>query len=112
MTDPRYTDPRNQDPLIVSNTSLRSEGGGGVWGWLAGLAVLALIAFAIVAGWNSGTTNTAANNPATSSAPATPGSAPMRNVTPPSTTGSGASSPLTSPARPATPAAGNGAQQQ
>lgn len=113
MTDPRYTDPRNQDPLIVSNTSLRSESVGGIWGWLAGLAVLALIAFAIVAGWNSGPTDTAANSPATSSAPATPGSgAPVRNVTPPSTTGSGSTSPMTNPARPSTPPAGNGAQQQ
>jgi hypothetical protein len=113
MTDPRYTDPRNQDPLIVSNTSIRSESAGGIWGWLAGLAVLALIAFAVVAGWNSGPTDTAANNPATSSAPATPGSgAPMRNVTPPSTTGSGASSPMTDPARPSAPPAGNGSPKQ
>lgn len=113
MTDPRYTDPRNQDPLIVPNASLRSESSGGIWGWIAGLTVLALVAFAIVAGWNSGPTNTAANNPATSSAPMTPGSgAPMRNVTPPSTTGSGSSSPMTNPARPSAPPAGNGAQQQ
>lgn len=111
MTDPRYTDPRNQDPLIrdpliVSNTSMRSESSGGIWGWFAGLAVLALIAFAVVAGWNSTPTNTAANNPATSSAPATTGGgAPVRNVTPPSTTGSGASSPMTNPATPSTPPA-------
>jgi len=109
FTDPRYTDrrpaePRNADPLIVTRTPVRD--GGGIWGWIAGFAVLALVAFAIVAGWNNGPSNTAANMPASTQAPITTGNgAPVRNVTPPSTTGSGASSPMSTPATPATPPA-------
>ena len=89
MTDPRFTDPRN-DPVI------RDEPIDGTWGWIAGLAVLALIAFVLIASWNSNP-NTASNNPA----PITTGSAPMRGLTPsPSTTtGSGTMSP-----QPSTPA--------
>ena len=115
MTDPRFTDPRysdsrpanprTADPLIVTPTPVR-EGGGGVWGWIAGFAVLALIAFAVVAGWNNGSPNTAANMPASTQAPITTGNgAPVRNVTPPSTTGSGASSPMSTPATPSVPSA-------
>ncbi len=91
MTDPRYTDPRLSDPVLR-----RDEGVGGAWGWIAGIVVLALIAFIVIAGWNS-SSNTASN----SSLPAATGSA--SRMTPPSTTGSGASSPrpLTSaPTRP------------
>lgn len=114
MTDPRYTDPRyneprgtdprTADPLVVSRTTVR-EGGTGVWGWIAGFAVLALIAFAIVAGWNNNPT-TADNSPAATRAPITTGSsAPVRNVTPPSTTGSGAASPTApAPSAPSSPA--------
>lgn len=105
-TDPRPTDPRTGDPLVVSRTTIRNEGAGGVWGWIAGFAVLALIAFAVVAGWNNSTPNTASNAPASTSAPITTGNgAPVRNVTPPSTTGSGASSPMTNPATPSAPPA-------
>jgi len=81
MTDPRFTDPRN-DPVIRDEPV-------GAWGWIAGLAVLALVAFVLIAGYNSNP-NTASNNPA----PVTTGSAPMRGLTPsPSTTGSGTTSP-------------------
>ncbi len=94
MSDPRYTDPRLSDPVLR-----REEGVGGVWGWVAGLAVLALVAFLVIAGWNS-SPNTANNN----SPPATTGTA-TRNISPPaSTTGSGAMSP-----QPLTPSK-NGAQ--
>ena len=92
MTDPRYTDPRLSDPVLR-----RDEGVGGTWGWIAGIAVLVLIAFLIIAGWNSNP-NTANNG----SSPATTGTA-TRQVNPPSTTGFGGSSPR--PMTPATPAA-------
>lgn len=95
MTDPRFTDPRLSDPVLR-----RDEAVGGVWGWVAGLAVLALIGFIMIASWNSADT-TASNSP--SSPPMTTGSAP-RNVTPPSTTGSGSTSPSPMTPSPATPA--------
>ena len=56
MTDPRFTDPP-QDPLLR-----RDNTASGTWGWIAGLAVLALIAFVLIAGWNSNP-NTASNSP-------------------------------------------------
>ena len=80
MSDPRYTDPRLSDPVLR-----RDEAVGGTWGWIAGLAVVALIAFLVIAGSNS---NTASNNPS----PATTGSA-TRQISPPATTGSGSTSP-------------------
>lgn len=97
MSDPRFTDPRYSDTRL-SDPVLRSEASaGGTWGWIAGLAVLALVAFVVIAGWNSGGNNTASNTPppiTTGSAPSGgPNGAPMRNVTPPSTTGSGSTSP-------------------
>lgn len=94
MSDPRYTDPRTPDPRFSEPVVRREEASGSMWGWVAGIAVLALIAFIVVAGWNSPSTTATNTAP-----PVTTGSAPMRNVTPPSTTGSGATSP-----RPATPA--------
>ena len=57
MSDPRY-DQRLSDPV-----SRRSENAGGMWGWIAGIAVLVLIAIILIAGWNS-PKNTAANGPA------------------------------------------------
>jgi hypothetical protein len=81
MTDPRFTDPRLSDPVLPRDDAI-----GGTWGWLAGIAVVALIAFLVIAGWNSNS-NTASNNPS----PAATGSAPD-NTSPPSTTGSGSSS--------------------
>jgi hypothetical protein len=104
MSDPRYTDPRSTDPRLndpadprFSDPVVRREqNSGSMWGWVAGIAVLALIGFIMVAGWNSGPNTTASTNPP----PATTASTPMRNVTPPaSTTGSGATSP-----RPVAPA--------
>ena len=47
MSDPRYTDPRLSDPVLR-----RDEGLGGTWGWIAGVAVLLLIGFLIIAGGN------------------------------------------------------------
>ena len=90
MSDPRYTDPRT-DPVLR-----RDQRVGGAWGWIAGLAVLALIAFVLVSGWNSNP-NTASNSPVGPS-PMTTGSAPTR-MGPPTTTGSGSTSP--SPMTPA-----------
>jgi hypothetical protein len=87
MSDPRYTDPRLSDPV------LRRDGrSGGMWGWIAGIAVLALIAFVVIAGWN-GSQNTASNN---GSPPATTGQT-TPGASPPSTTGAGGTSP-TAPA--------------
>jgi hypothetical protein len=97
MSDPRYTDPRLSDPVLR-----RDEAVGGPWSWLAGIAVIVLIAFLVIVGWNS--SNHTANN---GSSPATTGTA-MRPMTPPATTGSGAGSPqpLTpAPTQPRTPPA-------
>jgi len=51
-----------------------------MWGWIAGIAVLILIAFIIVGGWgwSNGGRNTAVNSPA---APATTGVAPASTGT-------------------------------
>ncbi|MGB8895047.1 MAG: hypothetical protein WCD13_12190, partial [Pseudolabrys sp.] len=84
MTDPGFTDPRLSDPVIR-----RDERVGGMWSWVAGIAVLLLIGFIIFAGWknNSNTASSGSSLPTTSSRTA------------PSTTGSGLSSP-----QPITPA--------
>lgn len=97
MSDPRFTDPPQTDERY--DPALRHNESGGMWGWVAGIAVLALIAFILVAGWNSNS-NTASN----SAPPTTTGTAPMRNLTPQSTTGSGAMSPSPATPSPATPA--------
>ncbi|MDO9413011.1 MAG: hypothetical protein Q7T81_10605 [Pseudolabrys sp.] len=113
MSDPRYTDqrlddPRNTDPNFIQpglQPALREESSGGVWGWVAGLAVVALIAFVVLAGWNNGGTENSASAPGANPAPlTTTNSGPVRNVTPPSTTGSGSTSPMTNPAPSAAPA--------
>ena len=87
MTDPRYTDPahsRLEDPMLQ-----RDQARPGAWAWVAGITVLALVAFVLIASW-SGDSNTTASNdrPATATS-----SAPASTTTPPSTTGSGATSP-------------------
>ena len=94
MSDPRYPDPHQIDPVLDRGESAT----GGVWGWVAGLAILALIAFVVIAGWNGERSNTASNNPAAMS-PA------QRSMPAPSTTGSGATSPQ--PMTPSTPAPAN-----
>src|SRR5215475_717668 len=99
MTDPRFTDPRlnDPDPRLSDPVVRREEGTGGMWGWIAGVAVLLLIGFLIIAGWNNNS-NTASSG---SSGTTTSSSAPR--TTPPATTGSGSTStqPLTAPAAPA-----------
>ena len=56
MTDPRFTDdPRLSDPVIR-----RDENVGGMWGWVADLALLLLIGFIIFAGWKNNS-NTASS---------------------------------------------------
>ena len=92
MTDPRFTDPRLSDPVIR-----RDEAVGGMWGWIAGVAVVLLIAFLVIAGWNSNS-NTASSGSSTTSTAGTP----AKPATPPSTTGSGSSA-----LQPFTPAPSN-----
>ena len=86
MSDPRFTDPRGTDPRLSDPVLRQDEPGGSIWGWVAGLAVLALIAFIVVAGWNSDPASTARNNSPSAT-----------------TTGSGASSPMTPSAPTPTP---------
>lgn len=90
MTDPRFTDPYNDPPRMSDPVVRRDDSvAGGMWGWIAGVAVLLLIGFLIIAGNNSNTASTGSSPTATSSTRMAP-----------STTGSGSTSP-----RPATPAA-------
>ena len=56
MSDPRF-DQRLSDPV-----ERRPDTSGGMWGWIAGIAVVVLIAIILVAGWNSNK-NTASNAP-------------------------------------------------
>ena len=92
MSDPRYTDPRLSDPPHerFSDPVLRRSDSSGdrVWGWIAGVAVIILIGFIVVAGWNNHS-NTASTAPS-------------------ATTGSGASAPM-SPPHPAPGPAPSGA---
>ena len=54
MTDPRFTDPRYNDPRLSDPVLRRDDSAaGGMWGWIAGVAVLLLIGFLIIAGWNN-----------------------------------------------------------
>jgi hypothetical protein len=96
MSDPRY-DQQFSDPV-----TRYPEGSGGVWGWIAGVAVLVLIAIVLIAGWNMHT-NTASNAP--NNPPTTTGSAVAPGLKPPATTGSGAAGIHSlMPAKPAAPA--------
>ncbi len=107
MSDPRYTDPR--DDRHRSDPSARGtvRGDGALWGWIAAIAVLVLIAFVLIAGWNNTGSNTATN---TSSGPVTtnnaPGTTPKPTETPPpaaNTTGSGTTSSEPTPPAPGAP---------
>jgi hypothetical protein len=93
MTDPRY-DQRQSDPV-----TRRPEGSGGMWGWIAGAAVLVLVAIILIAGWNSNSHQTASNAPPA----ATTGSATAPAVKPPTTTGSAPATHPITPAKPAIP---------
>lgn len=83
MSDPRY-EPRLSERR--PNT--------GMWGWIAGIAVLVLIAIILIAGWNSDS-NTASNAP-----PATTGSATAPVTAPPSSNTGSAPAANPNPANP------------
>jgi hypothetical protein len=74
MTDPRYTDPNHiptpREPFGDPVLRRRDPTTDRTWGWIAGIAVVLLIGFLVVAGWNSNHSNTASNP-----APSTTGSA-------------------------------------
>ena len=91
MSDPRF-DPRLSDPV-----ERRPDTSGGMWGWIAGIAVVVLIAIILIAGWNSNP-NTASNAPSVTA----PISSPMSP--PSSTTGSAPSSAPTLPSPTPAPA--------
>ena len=97
LNDPRYSDAPLSDPVLRRDESIS-----GPRSWIAGVAEVLLIAFMVIVGWHSSRNNTASR-----SAPAKSGSA-MRQMDPPSTTGSGAGSPqpLTPAPTPPTPPAG------
>jgi hypothetical protein len=71
------TDPRN-DPRPSGRVTRRPDSVGGMWGWVAGIAVLALIAIILIAGWNSDRDTASIPLPA-----ATTGSAPAAHPTTP-----------------------------
>ncbi len=96
MSDPRFTDPRSRNPIVGPTDPLLRDPaepertGGALWGWIAGIAVLILIAFILVGGWGWGGrsgTNEAANAPASAPAiaPATTGAGDNNTGPPPPT---------------------------
>lgn len=99
MSDPRLTNSRYSDPHLSDPVLRRNDRSGDAWGWIAGLAVLALIAFVMVTGWNGNRGDTASNSASPPAVTGMTGSPPAGNA--PSTTGSGATAP-----QPATPPAG------
>jgi hypothetical protein len=116
MSDPRLNDPRFDtrptDPAL-RDAELRRAGSSSTaststWAWVGGIAAVILIAILVMGNWHTGNdtgTPVTANDPALT-APA--GSPPVRNVTPPTTTGSGAISPAPmSPAPSTSPAQNN-----
>ncbi|WP_168192805.1 hypothetical protein [Undibacter mobilis] len=111
LNDPRFdtrpTDPTLRDPTLRDPALRGSAGSSSTWAWVGGIAAVVLIAILVLGNWHSGTdtsTPVTANDPAVT-APA--GAPPVRNVTPPSTTGSGATSPTPMTPAPATPPAQN-----
>ncbi len=85
MSDPRF-EQRLSDPV-----ERRPDTSGGMWGWVAGIAVVVLIAIILVAGWNSN------KNTASNPSPATTGAATAPTSSPSSTTGSAPRSGPTAP---------------
>jgi len=73
MTDPRNTDPRHQDRQFSDPVQRRDQSNDGMWGWIAGIAVVVLITFIVIIGWNSSGPQTASNAPARSPAATTTG---------------------------------------
>ena len=65
MTDPRFTDPLLNDPMIRRDewTSGRDENVGGMWSWVFGVSLLLLIGFLIFAGWNSNSNTANSGSP-------------------------------------------------
>lgn len=106
MSDPRLNDPRFD--TRPSDPSLRGAAGSSpTWAWIGGIAAVILIAILVLGNWHTGTdtgTPVTANDPAVTSPAGTP---PARNVTPPTTTGSGALSPTQNRPAPAQPAPQN-----
>ncbi|HWK97573.1 MAG TPA: hypothetical protein VNR39_19330 [Pseudolabrys sp.] len=111
MSDPRLNDPRfdtrpTTDPAL-QESEIRRAGSSSTWAWVGGIAAVVLIAILVMGNWHTGSdtgTPVTANDPAVT-APA--GSPPVRNVTPPTTTGSSATSPAPMTPAPATPPAQN-----
>jgi len=62
MSDPRYTDPRYTDSRLSDPVGRRDDSVGGTWGWVAGIVVIALIAFFLIAGGKGVNNNAASNN--------------------------------------------------
>jgi hypothetical protein len=95
MSDPRYRDPRfDQPPLqeddIRSQRLNELESSNAMWGWVAGAVVLALVLmFVFTSGQINDTTASNVPPPAATISSAPP--APATSVTPPTTTGSGSS---------------------
>jgi len=102
--DPRPTDPTLRDPQLRREAAA-NPGSMSTWAWVGGIAAVILIAVLVMGNWHTGNdtgTPVTANNPAIT---APTGAPPVRNVTPPTTTGSGATAPA--PTAPATPPAQN-----
>jgi hypothetical protein len=95
MSDPRYSDQHYSNSQLSDPVGRYDSNIGGVWGWVAGILVVALIAFFLIAGGHS--INNASNSPAAPGA-----TTPMRNVTPQGTTGMGSPQQFHTPAPPAT----------
>ena len=108
MSDPRYRDPRFEQPPLQED-DIRSqrlnelESSNAMWGWIAGAVVLALVLMFV---FTRGSVNdTTASNvpapPATTTGSATTGSAPRQNP----------AAPMSQPTKPAPSTTGSNANQ-